>query len=161
MTSSNRERAESILHLADIKEAPVNLDKIAKVLNIKIVQYDFPDKRRGMVYMDEEIKAIGVNKNTPESMQRFTIAHEFGHYLNGHSHYSKFYEMDEKYKFSDPHFQQEKEADAFAAELLMPKKFLIKDLKDIGLDTKKLIEKYQVSEQALHIRLTTLKLFPV
>lgn len=158
MTSANRERAESILQLAGITEAPVDLEKIAKVLNIKIVHYDFPDKRRGMVYMDNEIKAIGVNKNNPVAMQRFTIAHEFGHYLNGHAHYSKIYEEDEKYKFSDPHFQQEKEADGFAAEMLMPKKFLLKDLQEFGLDTKKLIEKYQVSEQALHIRLSALHL---
>ncbi|HBY09779.1 hypothetical protein A2274_00285 [candidate division WWE3 bacterium RIFOXYA12_FULL_43_11] len=158
MTSNNRDKAQNILKLAGVTESPVDIVMVAKALNIKVVPYDFPDKRRGMVYLDETIKVIGVNKNNPQNLQRFTIAHELGHYLNGHAHYDSVYTENEKFKFADAHFQQEKEADLFAAELLMPKEFLIKDLDTIGLDIKKLTEKYQVSEQAMHIRLSSLGL---
>jgi len=61
-------------------------------------------------------------------------------------------------RFYSSHFQQEKDADRFAAEILMPKTFLEKDLKELGLDIEKLIKKYNVSEQAMWIRLTSLRL---
>jgi len=86
--------------------------------------------------------------------QRYTIAHELGHYLNGHEHYEKNFDNNEQPYF-DHYYQQEREADIFAAELLMPKTFLKNDLDKYGLDISKLIEKYQVSEQALWIRLTS------
>lgn len=158
MTSNNREKAQNVLKLAGIAAAPVDINKVALALNIKVVPYDFPDKRRGMVYLDEKVKVIGINKNNPLNLQRFTVAHELGHYINGHAHFNEVYMENEKYKYADSHFQQEREADMFAAEILMPKEFLISDLDEIGLDIKKLTEKYQVSEQAMHIRLSSLGL---
>lgn len=153
----NREKAESILRLARITAPPVNLEKVAESLHFTILPFPFPDKRRGMVLIEEGNKTIGVNKNHPVTLQRFTIAHELGHYLNGHQHYEKQFINDDT-RYYDPHYQQEKEADAFAAELLMPKEFLEKDLANLGLNIETLKEKYQVSEQSLWIRLTSLRL---
>lgn len=157
MTSQNRDKAESILKLANITKAPVDLNKVGESLGFTILPFPFPDKRKGMVLIENNHKTIGVNKNHPITAQRYTIAHELGHYLNGHSHYDNSFNNDET-RFFDPHFQQEKEADLFAAELLMPKDFLIKDLTEIGIDIDKLTQKYQVSEQAMWIRLTSLRL---
>jgi len=157
MGSQNRDKAESILKLANITSVPVDLNKIADSLGFTILPFAFPDKRKGMVLIENNHKTIGVNSNHPVTSQRYTIAHELGHYLNGHVHYDNPCINDDS-KFFDPHFQQEREADLFAAELLMPKEFLIKDLSEIGLDIVKLTEKYQVSEQAMWIRLTSLRL---
>lgn len=157
MSSQNRDKAESILKLANITDLPVNLNKIAESLGFTILPFPFPDKRKGMVLIENNHKTIGINSNHSISSQRYTIAHELGHYLNGHQHYDNPHINDET-RFFDAHFQQEKEADLFAAELLMPKDFLIKDLTEIGLDIEKLTKKYQVSEQAMWIRLTSLRL---
>jgi Zn-dependent peptidase ImmA (M78 family) len=59
----------------------------------------------------------------------------------------------------------EREANFFAAELLMPEEFLVRDLKGTDLDMLedeneflwKLAKKYQVSAQALTFRLANLR----
>ena len=156
-SSGNREKAQSILKMAHITQAPVEIETVAEALGFKVVPFAFPNQRKGMVVIEQDIKAIGVNETHPKSLQRYTVAHELGHYLNGHSHFENQLIEDET-RFHDHHFQQEREADLFAAELLMPKDFLEKDLAEMGLDIPKLLEKYQVSEQALWIRLTSLNL---
>lgn len=157
--NNNRQKAESILKMAGITKPPVDVNKVAEKLGFMVLPHPFPDKRRGIIHINTEqnIKAIGVNKNHPITLQRFTVAHELGHFLNGHQHYENTFIDDEK-RYFDPHFHQEKEADLFAAELLMPRGFLEKDLAEIGLDIEKLKELYQISEQALWIRLTSLGL---
>ncbi len=158
-THENRQKALTLLKALRITEAPVDVNKIAKYLGFMVIPYDFPEGVKGMMTVEEDnsIKAIGVNKSHPEYLQRYTIAHELGHYLNGHKHIDKEF-IDDDTKYYDSGFQQEKEADRFAAELLMPVEYLEQDLKQWGIDIKKLTEKYKVSEQALWIRLTTLRL---
>lgn len=155
----NRQKANDLLAMVKAKSPPVDVEKIAEELGFLVVPYPFSDKNRGILHIDPEKgdKAIGVNENHPKVMQRFTIAHELGHYLNGHQHYEKTF-IDDETRFFDPHFKQEQEVDLFAAELLMPKKWLEKDVQELGLDAKKLAEKYEVSEQAMWIRLTSLRL---
>lgn len=156
-SSGNREKAVSLLKAANIEKAPVDLDKIAKLLGFMVVPYPFPDKRKGMVFIEGGVRVIGINEKHPISLQRYTVGHEFGHFVNGHQHEDNMFIEDET-KYFDHHFQQEREADAFSGELLMPKHFLEYDLALMGLDIEKLIELYQVSEQAMWIRLKTLRL---
>ena len=159
-TSGNREKAISLLKMAGINKPPVDVNKIAKVLGFDIIPFDYPDEFSGEIYIEGDIKSIGVNENHSESRQRFTIAHEIGHYINGHTFYDKNGKIykDESFDFCNPLHQQEKEANMFAAELLVPKEFIIKDLNKFGLDIAKLTELYQVSEQMMWIRLTSLGL---
>ncbi len=156
-SSGNREKAQSILKMAHIAQAPIDVQVVAEKLGFKVIPFAFPNQRKGMVVIQEDIKAIGINEKHPKTLQRYTVAHELGHYLNGHAHYENQF-IDDETKYYDHQFQQEREADLFAAELLMPKDFLEKDLAQLGLDIPKLLEKYEVSEQALWIRLTSLNL---
>jgi Zn-dependent peptidase ImmA (M78 family) len=155
--SGNREKAQDLLRVAKITEAPVDLNKIAIYLSFVVIPYDFPDKRKGMVFMEGDFRAIGVNKKHPLYLQRYTIGHEFGHFVNGHQHEDNLFIEDEA-KYYTHHFQQERDADNFSSELLMPKNFLEKALSTYGLDIEKLKEMYKVSEQALWIRLKNLRL---
>jgi len=152
----NRQKVNSLLAMAQIKKPPVDVKRIAEELGFMVVPYPFDDKKRGILHIDpaKGDKVIGVNETHPKVMRRFTIAHEIGHFLNGHQHYEKTF-IDDETKYYDPHFRQEKEADMFAAELLMPKKWLEVDVQKIGLEAKGLAKKYQVSEQAMWIRLTS------
>lgn len=154
MQNLNREKAKSILKMARITSVPVDVKKIASVLGFTVVEYPFPDKLSGQVTVIEGQKIIGVNEKHPKTRQRYTIAHELGHFLNGHQHYQMSY-IDDHTRFYDPHFHQEKEADLFAGELLMPKDLLEKDVAELGVDVTKLSEKYVVSEQSMIIRLTS------
>jgi Zn-dependent peptidase ImmA (M78 family) len=53
---------------------------------------------------------------------------------------------------------QEREANQFASALLMPEDWLKAEVKKTGLDLDKLSKKFDVSKQALTIRLLDLKL---
>lgn len=158
--SGNREKATSILKMAGIHNPPVNVYKIAKLLGFSIIESDFPINYSGEIFIENNVKSIGINKNHSLTRQRFTIAHELGHYLNGHQYFDEEGKMleDSEFDFSNPIRQQEKEANLFASELLIPKEFLIKELEQHGLDINKLTEHFEVSSQAMWIRLTSLKL---
>lgn len=158
--SGNRENAMSLLKMAHITEAPVDVHKIARLLGFKIIEADFPQGYSGEIFIENKIKSIGISKNQSLTRQRFSIAHELGHYLCGHQVYDEGGKMleDTDFDYMNPAHVQEKEANMFASELLIPKDFLEKDLVAMGLDINKLTEKYQVSSQAMWIRLTSLRL---
>jgi Zn-dependent peptidase ImmA (M78 family) len=123
----------------------------------------------GFIAKEAERVVIGVNTDHSENRQRFTIAHELGHLL---LHNPAEVHVDRNFKTfirlrdevsSQGVDQDEIEANYFAAELLMPKRFLEKDLRDIdGLDLHDqriiddLAKRYVVSTQALLLRLAAL-----
>ena len=80
--------------------------------------------------LDCKSNTIYYNVLEPEYRQRFTIAHELGHYLLGHkgiqlrSKDLTLYDDAEKKN-------NEMQADSFAAECLMPKKLIIRILKKV------------------------------
>ena len=113
---------------------------------------------------------VGINSYHPSVRQRFTMAHELGHLLLHKASKLHIDQTDFSIKFrdeqsSDGSDREEREANAFAAALLMPQVFLEADLRklgDIGLhDDQKiqaLAKRYGVSLQAMLIRLTSLRL---
>lgn len=151
-----RQRANQILSVLSINTNPIPLEQIAKYLDFEIIYFDFPEHISAITHIENGKKHIGVNKNHAEVRQRFSIAHEFGHFICGHESYDHDRTKTEGLpKYLDPHNKQELEADEFAAELLMPE-FLLKNEKiDSILNVAK---KYNVSEQAMCIQLMNLNL---
>lgn len=110
---------------------------------------------------------IVVNEANSEERQRFTIAHEIGHFLLHSAQATHVDDMDT----ADPVFYRDEissqavqlkeiEANQFAAELLMPQFKLKKDIselkeKNLGMSEiiSQLAEKYMVSQSAMAIRL--------
>lgn len=157
-----REKAHNILIMFKIAAPPVNVIFIAGGLGFKVVPYDFPKTISAKIFVEGEIKAIGVNKNDPKVRQSFSVAHELGHYLSGQEDYS--YEekgiAGKEKVYLDPQHHDEEEADEFAAELLMPDFMLKKDVVEEKLDIPSLANKYGVSEQSMTIQLVNLRLLP-
>ncbi len=167
-----RQQAESLLAKFKVAGGPVPVEKIARSLGIDIKPDNVDDDLSGFIVRDGRSKrtVIGVNKSHHARRQRFTIAHELGHYL---LHKGQTVHLDENRgaftvnlrnsesaKGEDP---EEREANLFAAELLMPAKFLQQDLYEEDLDLlgdsdvlAKLAKKYDVSVQALTFRLANL-----
>ncbi len=146
------EKVRFILKKLDIKEAPVDVEKIAAFFSIHVVPYtNFPERISGMIVRDKrgdrEDVYIGYNANQAKVRQRFTIAHELGHFLSGH----------DDLKIVEDGFDKdtikEKEANSFASELLMPRDLLLADMKGGKYDIPSLAKRYMVSEQAISIRL--------
>jgi predicted transcriptional regulator len=123
------------------------------------------------VYLDEKVSGelehlgngryiIYVNAHHAQTRQRFTIAHELGHYLYHRDLIGSGVGDDTAYRSTivTKYFNtrigpaQETEANRFAANLLMPY-HLIEQLRAEGLDRKTMAARLQVSEHALAIRL--------
>lgn len=95
--------------------------------------------------------------------QRFTIAHELGH-LALHRHLVGIGLDDRSMRITKPGFYdndlitniEETEANQFAVAILMPKYPVLKTALRLDKDISKLSEYFQVSEDAMKIRLSTL-----
>jgi Zn-dependent peptidase ImmA (M78 family) len=169
-----RDVAEKVLDEHCPNGAPVNVQKVAEKLGIVVKFENVDDDLSGFLFRDSDSghTIIGVNKSHHRNRQNFTIAHELGHFL---LHEAERVHLDSRksgyaLQLRSPESAtgeniNEREANLFAAELLMPAKFLEKDLRSRTLDLlgdkdedalKELAKRYKVSVQALTIRLDNL-----
>lgn len=106
-----------------ISAPPVDPVKIARGVGVNVYFVGFgPDQQNISGFYDFEEQAIFVNKEEYPLRQTFTIAHELGHKIL-HREWAKSSEYrmlmrDQDYNGDEPH---EKEANAFAAHLLVPR----------------------------------------
>lgn len=150
----SRRRAAQVLEMVGINAPPVDVHRIAEELGFDVIPFDFPKAVSGVTFIEGGVKSIGVNASDPPTRQRFSVAHELGHYLHGHESYdeSKVH-VEENRGFLNNHNRQEQEANEFAAELLMPLFLLRQDVTSPELDVAELARRYRVSEQAMWIQL--------
>jgi len=161
-----RELVKTLLKEMKVTNAPVPVWEIARMKGAKIVIEALDGDLSGFLYQDSSQKIIGVNTQQATVRQNFTVAHELAHLLlhdqEGPLHVDRAFQTirmrdDVSSQGVD---QDEIEANFFAAEILMPEKFLRHDL--AGRDSLDLYEedfipeltkKYGVSVQALTFRL--------
>jgi len=160
-----RKEALDLLKKYKIKTPPVPVDKIAEALGAQVRYSPFEGELAGMLVRGEGETIIGVNSLHHANRQRFTIAHECGHLLfhKGDVHIDRSFRINRRDASSslavDP---QEIEANRFAAELLMPFDMVVADIRERGIDAEseqelmELAQKYQVSLQAMTLRVTNL-----
>lgn len=164
-----RKFARELLRDANVKSAPIPVERLAKHLGAVIKYEPFDGDLSGMVHRTKDGGAvIGVNSLHPIARRRFTLAHEIGHLLlhkNEDLHVDEHNPIGLRTKKSGLAVDaKEIEANQFAAELLMPQEMLAKDLEDLparlpvdeAID--RLAQKYEVSAQAMTIRLSALGL---
>lgn len=131
-----------------MKAPPVNLRVICDHLHIEVYVMPCAAFCAILTHNREGAWVMLVNSRMGPGRFRFSIAHELGHYFLGHKPLTRINEE------RSP--QQERQADAFAAELLLPEQYLLDDLKIYTLP--QLAARYRVSRQALDIRLKELGL---
>lgn len=164
-----RSLVERLLAEHHVRSAPVPVRKIVTTLGIRIQEEPAEDDLSGFLYRERKkgIAIIGLNFDHHPNRKNFTAAHELGHFM---LHDFDEVHVDRRFKVwlrNDASGEgtdvEEKEANLFAAELLMPARFLEKDMKRIGtVDLleedvlKELAEKYGVSTQAMTFRLAYL-----
>lgn len=168
MGHSIEQCSEQLLRAVGMSAVPIDVIAIARHLGIGVVAQPLEDAVSGMLIVRSDRAAIGVNEEHHPHRQRFTIAHELGHYLLHRETTNLF--VDSALTFyrddssADGVYQQEIEANAFAAALLMPADTLRKALDDRAIDLYdertvwKLATTFGVSQQALTIRLVKLGL---
>lgn len=158
--------ARELLEAQGIRKAPIPVDKIAKALGVQIRYSPLDEELSGMIYINDGIPIIGVNALHHPNRQRFTIAHELGHYMLHRSMLSNEVHVDKQFKIlmrdsksSTGTDVMEVEANKFAAELLLPE-FLIEDILahstfdiDDPAPLDQLAKKFRVSKQMLEYRI--------
>lgn len=92
--------------------------------NIVLDPFQFRDKSFcGMLIIDEFESTIAYNQSLPPERRNFTIAHELGHYFLHKDHESQFVDNAEN-MLENTNKVFEQQANAFAAELLIPEDVL-------------------------------------
>jgi Zn-dependent peptidase ImmA (M78 family) len=150
-----QEKAVTLIKSANIKTPPVILRGIFKIIEDKFnVAFQFEKKPLSSGYSGQVIdlgRVVGIIYNSKDSVgrQRFTISHELGHYILDHlkSHKIKLEAI--KIKTKNP---IEREANIFAANLLMPDFLMKKKKVNSKDDIVKLAEKYQVTYEAMNYK---------
>ena len=144
-------KAEEILRDAGITVPPVDVKGLAGSLFLQIVHSD-TGEHGGRALLEHG--EIHVNISESPAGQRFSIGHEIGHYL---LHRDGFvfssHEDPHSQLFSeDPDRELEREADYFSSVLLVPPRWLRKDV-DAGFMPADLAMRYQVSQEVIFIAL--------
>lgn len=160
MSKINNELEElttDILINNDMLKIPVDILKIAKTNDIEVYAGELDKKVSGAIRYDKEKDkfAILVNKNDSMVRQRFTIAHELGHFFL-HKEILKSDEIHVDIMFRMPD-EKEKEVDYFAGALLMNRTLLEKMHEAITSITE-LAQIFKVSVSAMTVRLDKLSL---
>lgn len=131
---------KEILKENGIIEPPINVIKIADSMGIKVFTVEFTDPnvkgaiadfKSPMPQFKNEKRIIAVDKNSYATRKIFTIAHEIGHYVMHCGESNDFFERDvyesneDKKASEDNRTSIEKDADKFAACLVMPRDMVI------------------------------------
>ncbi len=168
--------ATAVLTETDAYLPNMDVEQVAKKRGLAVLPHDFPDAVSGALIIKNGKATIGFNATHHPVRQRFTIAHELGHYELKHERGGLFVDEHQKQfslfyrdeNSSTGEQLQEREANAFAAALLMPKELLIQEMKghefDLTADDPenspliKLAQKFGVSLQAMTYRIDNLNL---
>lgn len=139
-------------------KAPVDVVAIAKVLGLEVYEsHELPEGIAGKIFRDKKHGGVGgysivVRGADPYVRKRFTVAHEIAHYLL-HKHLFAGEELiDDALYRSNLSSKVEGEANALAADLLMPWHLL---QPVVNRDIPELANMFEVSEQAMQIRINS------
>jgi Zn-dependent peptidase ImmA (M78 family) len=158
-------RATALIEKFGIEGAPVPVEQVARQLGAEVVYRAFEGDVSGMVYRSDSEKLIGVNSSHPPNRQRFTVAHEIGHLVlhkDQHVYVDSFGgRVNWRDGARDP---VEAEANAFAAELLMPRAFVEREvagaMEEPETSPKQLVatmaKRFRVSRLSMQYRLENL-----
>lgn len=167
------EVASAILERAGVTDVPVDLNPILKIAGVRAEAADLGQDVSGLLAIHDGNGFIAYSEDQSNQRQRFTIAHELGHFLLHKADGGDTVFLDKdfivKYRsnkvYSETELRQEQEANTFAASLLMPKEFIFRELnkEDIrNLSESELIEKlaliFEVSVPAMTFRLSNLSI---
>ncbi len=162
------QEARRVLEEAGIDTPPVDPELVAKHLGVQ-VKFEPLNEISGLTFHGDKGNRIIVNDSHPPNRRRFTLAHEIGHFL---LHQGRQLVVDSSVRVSRRDDlsslatdSQEIEANTFAANLLMPRNFVLDALREILSDDENieaetaigmLGQRFGVSREAMQYRLVNL-----
>ena len=148
--ASVRKIARRLLTDVGVTKPPIMIRDIVnhlkKAADLSVYPWAFGDNIDGIQTTQGESSAIGYNQNQHRHRQRFTVAHEIGHFIMGHVNESSHFDLNSKKP-------EEIEANQFAAELLMPLHMLKGEIARGNKNAKDIAKVFDVSEEAVWWRI--------
>lgn len=147
------------------------MELVALRLGLRVERTELGDGVSGVLVVQDGRGVIGVNESDSPVRQRFTIAHECGHFELHRGQMPVF--IDKQFlkpmlaafrdgKSSSGEDLLERQANAFAATLLMPEHLVLDEVSRLRLDVEddaavdELSCRFEVSKQAMSFRLANL-----
>jgi Zn-dependent peptidase ImmA (M78 family) len=133
-----RSSAERFRQRLRLREAPIDIDRAVRALNLRVVYESLGEGVSGLLIWCPKPAVICVNRDLPGPKQRLVIAHEVGHVYLGHEfdpeqhvHVDRRFD---KYRdcIAEGLSEQDLEANAFAGELVIPTRLLRQAVVELG-----------------------------
>lgn len=164
-----KEAADKLLSVGGLRKIPVEIISLCRNLGFSVFVQNMPRADIcGYILIDGELKdsfqtdrIISVNRNESPKRRRFTVAHELAHYLFEFNpteciEFYNAFELDHSFQETE----EERRANRFAAELLMPQNEFIKEYKEIATtgisffdSVQKLSDTFLVPPKAVSLRI--------
>ena len=151
-----RARARQILEDLGMMEPPIDVEEVARALGLEVRYVRRSAGFAGRLLREHMV--IEVNERHHQHKQRFTISHEIAHFILNHS--PVFSTFDDR-GISDPGRVNERQANAFASELLMPEPLVRthwSTVRRAERPNNAMAEAFEVSAQAMWYQLEELDL---
>lgn len=168
ITKITREKTKKFIdkYIGSTSELPVNIEKIIKTENIQITKQVLSDNLSGILLIKGDSALIGVDETNIPVRQRFTLAHELGHFVLHKEESSVFTDIQlfkrQSEGYTSREERMEQEANFFAASILMPEVLVRQKANIMECDlhddenVSKLAELFNVSLPAMTFRLLNL-----
>lgn len=142
------------LQLSGLLQVPVDVYSVAEFLGLDVREEAMDDELSGFIEPRKAGWIIGVNTYHHPNRQRFTVAHEIGHFLL-HKPTEKHVDVTfaRRVGSKDP---KEAQADRFAAELLMPEASVREAIGVGETSLERLAKRFNVSVLAAKYRVQSL-----
>jgi Zn-dependent peptidase ImmA (M78 family) len=159
--------ADDLRNEAKAVAPPIRPISLAELLGLRVERAELGQDIAGILVREGERAVIGINWKHHPNRQRFSVAHEIGHYLLHKG--GTYVDKDVTARFRDESSgagteEEEMDANFFAAALLMPTAWVTRAFReaplrlgdDRGLED--LARRFRVSTQAMSFRLAYLGL---
>lgn len=149
---------EQMLDEADAAP-PVDVEILASICGIEDIEYR-SEGPAGMLVCKDDVWVASVLSTDGLERQRFTILHE-----GGHTFQPDFRRSVKYHRCKGPRTREERLCDLAAAEMLLPRRFFVADLADVGLPDLDAVEElaraYCASHEATTRRTVDLAAHPI
>ncbi len=142
-----------------MRESPVDVEGLARALDLKIVRRILPDNESGKIECDAAGPCVvTVNAIHPRTRQRFTLAHEIAHFILHRDEIGDGITDNGMYRSGRPE-RIEREANRYAADILMPWRLVIEKVRSGKSTAIELAREFDVSAAVAEIRLKELQAY--
>jgi len=143
----------ALLSQAQITRPPVDLDMCARVAGVQLVAYADLGTQSALLSLVEGIVGVVINSRHRPTRQRFSLAHELGHWILERSPVT--HDLRPIAARGRAYSEVERVCDYFAASLLMPREWVRAHTED-GQTNEELAKLFDVSPPAMTARLREL-----